>query len=54
MQIRLLLAKMFFEFDFELVQPDLEWNSNCGSFSVWPVKPDLYVRFRERKGSGFI
>lgn len=50
MEATLLLCNLVYEFDFELVNPQQEWESQCHMHVNW-LKPDLPVRFHAR-GSG--
>ena len=50
MEINLILAKMLWRYDMELVDKDLDWEGRSHMHVMW-WKPDLKVRFRERKGA---
>ena len=50
MEINLILAKMLWRYDLELVDKDLDWEGRSQMHILW-WKPDLQVRFRERKGA---
>lgn len=47
MEINLLLAKMLWMYDMELVNEDLDWLEEGKVFVMWR-KPELWVRFHER------
>lgn len=47
MEANMLLCRLLFEFDMELVNPSQEWESQCHMHVNW-LKPDLPVRFRAR------
>ncbi|CAG8952979.1 hypothetical protein HYFRA_00003168 [Hymenoscyphus fraxineus] len=47
MEMNLLLAKMFFKYDLELVNTQLDWLNEGKVFVMW-WKPELMVRFRQR------
>ena len=42
-EMRLLLAKMLWHFDFELADPDDDWFDRLKAFMVWE-KPPLRIR----------
>lgn len=44
MQMSLTIAKMFWKYDLELVNTDLDWNRSSKIYLLW-VRPDLIVRF---------
>ncbi|KAK4220891.1 hypothetical protein QBC38DRAFT_462089 [Podospora fimiseda] len=48
LEMSILLAKLIWKYEFELVDRNLEWDKLARNWFLW-VKPDLYVRFRERK-----
>ncbi|RPB00818.1 cytochrome P450 [Choiromyces venosus 120613-1] len=48
-EIRLLLSKMFWVYDMELVNKEVDINRDSTSFVLWN-KPDLWVRFARRPG----
>ncbi|KAK0636059.1 cytochrome P450 [Bombardia bombarda] len=48
MEINLILAKLFWKYDLELVDPKLDWEGQSTQHVMWR-KPDLMVRFRERR-----
>ena len=41
------LAKMLYRYDMELVDPDLDYETDCHMHFMW-WKPDLYIRFLEK------
>lgn len=45
MEMRIILARVVWEFDLELVTKDLDWKRESLHKGVW-VRPDMYVRFR--------
>jgi len=45
MEMRIIISKLVWHFDFELVNKDLDWMSEAKFYSVWR-KPNLMVRFR--------
>lgn len=47
MEINLILVKMLWRYDLELVDQDLDWEGRSQMHVMW-WKPDLRVRFRER------
>ncbi|KAG0133146.1 cytochrome P450 [Tuber indicum] len=47
-EIRLVLSKMFWVYDMELVNKDADLNRDSTSFVLWD-KPDLWVRFTRRR-----
>ncbi|CAG8976722.1 hypothetical protein HYALB_00012520 [Hymenoscyphus albidus] len=47
MEMNLLLAKMFFKYDLELVNTELDWLNEGKVFVMW-WKRELMVRFRQR------
>ena len=48
-QMSLELAKLVFQYDMELVNQDLDYETECHMHFMW-FKPVLDVRFRERTG----
>ncbi|KAI0154590.1 putative cytochrome P450 [Xylariaceae sp. FL1272] len=46
-KMSLQLAKMFYTYDMELVDPELDWINTCQMHFLW-WKPELYVRFKPR------
>lgn len=50
MEINLLLAKLLWKYEMELVNKDLDWLGKGKVFVMW-WKPELWVRFHERHGS---
>ncbi|KAH8148283.1 uncharacterized protein LAJ45_07736 [Morchella importuna] len=51
LEIRLIMAKMLWAYNMELVDPAQEWLSENGFAVVWE-KPALYVRYTRRQGVG--
>lgn len=49
LEIRLIIAKMLWAYDMELVDPAQEWLSENGFAVLWE-KPALYVRYTRRQG----
>lgn len=49
LEIRLIMAKMLWAYDMELVDPAQEWLSENGFAVLWE-KPALYVRYTRRQG----
>lgn len=47
-EINLIIARLFWRFDMELVDPELDWEGSSSMHVMWR-KPDLGVRFQERK-----
>jgi hypothetical protein len=47
MEVNQILAKMIFNYDWELVNADVDWLGESRCHVMW-WKPHLYVRFRER------
>lgn len=47
MQLRLLVAKMAFMFDFELVDKDIDWGRDVASTILWET-PELMVTVRPK------
>jgi hypothetical protein len=45
MEMRIILARMVFEFDWELVSRDVDWERDVKLKILWQ-KPELRVRFR--------
>jgi cytochrome P450 len=48
LEMRIILAKMVFEFDWELVNKDLDFLKETRLYLLWK-KPAVVVRFHERK-----
>ncbi|EKG12711.1 Cytochrome P450 [Macrophomina phaseolina MS6] len=48
MELRTFLAKMHFEYDFELLDPELDWHKESEMHTLWQ-KPKLMVRVFPRK-----
>lgn len=48
MEINLILAKMLWRFDLELIDKSLDWEGSSRMHVMW-WKPELKVSFRERK-----
>ncbi|EMF14032.1 cytochrome P450 [Sphaerulina musiva SO2202] len=48
MEINLIMAKMFWKYDLELVDKELDWDKQSQLHVMW-WKPELRVRFKERK-----
>lgn len=48
MEINLILAKMLWKYDLQLVNKDLDWERESLLHVMW-WKPALMVRFKERK-----
>lgn len=48
MEINLILAKMLWKYDLELVNPNLDWEGESQLHVMW-WKPELNVRFKERR-----
>ena len=48
MEINLILAKMLWMYDLELINQDLNWDESTRTYVMW-WKPDLMVRFHKRK-----
>lgn len=47
-EMSLMLAKIFYQYDLELVDKDLNWEGQSHMHVMW-WKPALHVRFHERK-----
>lgn len=47
MELNLILAKMIWKYDLELVNKDLDWEGQSHMHVMW-WKPKLMVRFTER------
>jgi hypothetical protein len=43
MEMRILIAKMVFHFDYELVDDNLDWVRDSSCFILWQ-KPDLWTK----------
>jgi hypothetical protein len=43
MEMRILIAKMIFLFDYELVDDSLDWDRDSPSFILWQ-KPELWTK----------
>lgn len=50
MEMNLILAKIFWRYDLELMDKDLDWEGESQMHIMW-WKPELKVRFHERKAS---
>jgi hypothetical protein len=50
MEMNLILAKLFWRYDLELMDKDLDWEGQSQMHIMW-WKPELKVRFHERKAS---
>lgn len=48
MEINLIMAKMFWKYELELVDKELDWDKQSQLHVMW-WKPELRVRFKERK-----
>ncbi|UNI15681.1 hypothetical protein JDV02_002192 [Purpureocillium takamizusanense] len=48
MEMRMTLVKLLYAFDFELVNPKLDWHGESRMHSLWE-KPPLWVRFKYRE-----
>lgn len=48
MEMRTFLAKMHFQYDLELLEPDLDWHKQSEMHTLWQ-KPKLMVRVHPRK-----
>ena len=48
MEVSTILAKLFWRYDMELVDPTLDWEKQSQVYVMWN-KPDLPVRFHARK-----
>ena len=48
--MNLILAKLHFTYDMELVNKNLDWEGQSHIHVMW-WKPDLYVRFTPREGA---
>jgi hypothetical protein len=46
MQMSLVLAKLIWTYDFELVNKEVDWLRDCRSHILW-WKPELFVRFKK-------
>jgi hypothetical protein len=51
MEINLILAKMLWKYNLELLNPDLDWEGKSHVHVMW-WKPEVKVRFLERKIDG--
>lgn len=49
-EMSLILAKIFFKFDLELINKNLDWEGESQGHILW-WKPKLYVRFIGRNGA---
>jgi hypothetical protein len=47
-EVRILLAKLLFMYDMEIVDKTLDWEAEQKCFTLWQ-KPDLYVRVTPRR-----
>lgn len=48
MEMSLILAKLLFTYDLELLDKNLDWEGQSYMHVQW-WKPELWVRFKERK-----
>jgi hypothetical protein len=46
-EVRLLLAKLIFAYDMEIVDKTLDWEAEQQCFTLWQ-KPDLFVKVSPR------
>jgi hypothetical protein len=44
-EVRILMAKLTYLFDFEIVNKSLDWTGDQECYTLWQ-KPDLYVRVK--------
>lgn len=49
MEMRVILAKIFFAYDFELMDKDLDWDRDNTVYTLWN-KPELKMNFTRRPG----
>ncbi|KAF8462276.1 putative cytochrome P450 [Kalaharituber pfeilii] len=49
MELRMIIAKMFYCYDLELVRPDMDWEKESKSWTLW-WKPELNVYVKSREG----
>jgi len=49
MELRSILAKMVYAYDFELVDKDLDWEKKSMAWGLW-WKPELNVKITRRPG----
>lgn len=47
MEMRTILAKVYWSFDLELVDKDLDWHAQSEMHTLWK-KPNLMVRLKKR------
>jgi len=48
MELRILIAKLVFLFDFELADDELDWDRDCACFRLWQ-RPDLWTKVTMRE-----
>ncbi len=48
MELRILIAKLVFLFDFELADDELDWDRDCACFRLWQ-RPDLWIKVTMRE-----
>lgn len=48
MEINMILARMLWTYNLELVHPDMEWEGQSKLHILWQ-KPELLVKFHKRK-----
>jgi hypothetical protein len=49
MEINLILARLIWTYDMEIVNKSMDWESESSLHVMWS-KPDLKVRFRQARG----
>lgn len=49
MEMRVILAKMLWTYDMELMNKDLDWDRDSRCYTLWR-KPDLFIKFTRRAG----
>lgn len=49
LELRLILAKMVYAYDLELIDKDLDWDAQSKIWALW-WKPELNVRIKKRPG----
>lgn len=49
LEMRVILAKMFFTYDFELMNKNIDWLGEQRVFSLWK-KPEIWLNFTRRPG----
>lgn len=49
MEINLILARLIWTYDMEMVNKSMDWESESSLHVMWS-KPDLKVRFRQARG----